>query len=119
MPETGADTRDLAPSLRKRARVHRYSRVILYCCLIGALFARVIVQDAAIILLDEPFAAVDAQSLTVLLDQVTRWHEEGRTVIVVLHDLNLVRAHFPSTLVLARRCLAWGTTEVALPAMAA
>lgn len=84
-----------------------------------ALFARVIVQDAAIILLDEPFAAVDAQSLSVLLDQVTRWHEEGRTVIVVLHDLNLVRAHFPSTLVLARRCLAWGTTEVALPAMTA
>src|SRR5437016_193628 len=84
-----------------------------------ALFARVIVQDAAIILLDEPFAAVDAQSLSVLLDQVTRWHEEGRTVIVVLHDLNLVRAHFPSTLVLARRCLAWGTTEIALPAMAA
>src|SRR5438477_550080 len=64
-------------------------------------------------------AAVDAQSLSVLLDQVTRWHEEGRTVIVVLHDLNLVRAHFPSTLVLARRCLAWGTTEIALPAMAA
>ncbi len=84
-----------------------------------ALFARVIVQDAAIILLDEPFAAVDAQSLSVLLDQVTRWHQEGRTVIVVLHDLNLVRAHFPSTLVLARRCLAWGTTEVALPAMTA
>jgi zinc/manganese transport system ATP-binding protein len=55
----------------------------------------------------------------VLLDQVARWHEEGRTVIVVLHDLNLVRAHFPSTLVLARRCLAWGTTEVALPAMTA
>jgi zinc/manganese transport system ATP-binding protein len=83
------------------------------------LFARVIVQDAAVILLDEPFAAVDAQSLSVLLAQVTRWHEEGRTVIVVLHDLSLVRAHFPSTLVLARRCLAWGTTEVALPAMAA
>jgi zinc/manganese transport system ATP-binding protein len=84
-----------------------------------ALFARLIVQDAAIILLDEPFAAVDAQSLAVLLDQVMRWHEEGRTVIAVLHDLGLVRTHFPSTLVLARRCLAWGTTEVALPAMAA
>jgi zinc/manganese transport system ATP-binding protein len=84
-----------------------------------ALFARLILQNAAVILLDEPFAAVDAQSMSVLLDQVTRWHQEGRTVIAVLHDLDLVRARFPSTLVLARRSLAWGTTEAALPAMAA
>jgi zinc/manganese transport system ATP-binding protein len=83
-----------------------------------ALFARLIVQDAAVILLDEPFAAVDASTTSVLLDQVTRWHEEGRTVIAVLHDLGLVRARFPSTLVLARRCLAWGATEAALRAMA-
>ena len=84
-----------------------------------ALFARLILQDAAIILLDEPFAAVDAQTISALLDQVTRWHGEGRTVIAVLHDLGLVQAHFPSTLVLARRCVAWGATEVALPEMAA
>jgi zinc/manganese transport system ATP-binding protein len=84
-----------------------------------ALFGRLILQDATVILLDEPFAAVDAQTLSVLLDQITRWHEEGRTVIAVLHDLDLVQARFPSTLVLARRCLAWGPTEAALPAMAA
>jgi zinc/manganese transport system ATP-binding protein len=84
-----------------------------------ALFARLILQDAAVILLDEPFAAVDAQTVSVLLDQVTEWHCEGRTVIAVLHDLDLVRRHFPSTIVLARRCLAWGRTEAALPAMAA
>jgi zinc/manganese transport system ATP-binding protein len=84
-----------------------------------ALFARLILQDATVILLDEPFAAVDAQTMSVLLDQVVRWHREGRTVITVLHDLDLVQAHFPSTLVLARRCVAWGATEVALPAMAA
>jgi zinc/manganese transport system ATP-binding protein len=84
-----------------------------------ALFARLILQDAAIILLDEPFAAVDAETMSVLLDQVTRWHQEGRTVIAVLHDLDLVQARFPSTLVLARRCVAWGRTETALSAMAA
>ena len=84
-----------------------------------ALFARLILQDARVILLDEPFAAVAAQTMSVLLDQITRWHEEGRTVIAVLHDLDLVQARFPSTLVLARRCLAWGPTEAALPAMAA
>jgi zinc/manganese transport system ATP-binding protein len=84
-----------------------------------ALFARLILEDAAVILLDEPFAAVDAPSVSALLDQVMRWHEEGRTVIAVLHDLDLVRARFPVTLVLARRCLAWGATAVALPALAA
>jgi zinc/manganese transport system ATP-binding protein len=84
-----------------------------------ALFARLILQDAAVILLDEPFAAVDAQTISVLLNQVTEWRQEGRTVIAVLHDLELVQAHFPSTVVLARRCVAWGATEMALPAMAA
>jgi zinc/manganese transport system ATP-binding protein len=84
-----------------------------------AVFARLILQDAAVLLLDEPFAAVDAPTTSVLLDQVARWHHEGRTVIAVLHDLDLVRAHFPATLVLAQRCVAWGATEVALPTMAA
>jgi len=55
-----------------------------------ALFARLIVQDAAVILLDEPFAAIDGQTMSVLLDQVMRWHREGRTVIAVLHDLGVV-----------------------------
>jgi zinc/manganese transport system ATP-binding protein len=84
-----------------------------------ALFARLILQDAAVILLDEPFAAVDALTMAVLLDQVTQWHRQGRTVVAILHDRELVKARFPSTLVLARRCLAWGATERALPAMAA
>jgi zinc/manganese transport system ATP-binding protein len=84
-----------------------------------ALFARLILQDAAVILLDEPFAAVDAPTMSVLLDRITQWHQQGRTVIVVLHDLDLVRARFPSTLVLAQRCVAWGATDVALPALAA
>jgi zinc/manganese transport system ATP-binding protein len=84
-----------------------------------ALFARLVLQDAAVILLDEPFAAIDAQTVPVLLDQVTRWHKEGRTVVAVMHDLDLVQARFPATLVLARRCLAWGPTAMALPAMAA
>jgi zinc/manganese transport system ATP-binding protein len=83
------------------------------------LFARLILQDASVILLDEPFAAVDARTEAVLIEHVMRWHQEGRTVVAVLHDLDLVRARFPSTLVLARRCLAWGPTETALPAMAA
>jgi len=84
-----------------------------------ALFARLILQDAAVILLDEPFAAVDAPTTAILLDRVAQWHGEGRTVIAVLHDLDQVRSRFPTTMVLARRCLAWGPTESALRALAA
>jgi zinc/manganese transport system ATP-binding protein len=83
-----------------------------------ALFARLMLEEPAVILLDEPFAAVDAQTTTVLLDQLARWHRDGRTVIAVLHDLALVQAWFPTTLVLARRCVFWGPTESALPALA-
>jgi zinc/manganese transport system ATP-binding protein len=67
-----------------------------------ALFARLILQDAPVVLLDEPFAAVDNRTSTDLLALLHRWQDQGKTVIVVLHDLAQVRAHFPLTLLLAR-----------------
>jgi zinc/manganese transport system ATP-binding protein len=67
----------------------------------------------------QPFAAVDAATTSTLLDLVAQWHQDRRTVIAVLHDLDLVRARFPATLVLAQRCIAWGATEAALPAITA
>lgn len=79
-----------------------------------ALFARVIVQDAAIVLLDEPFAGVDAATSDDLLRLMRYWHEEGRTVVVALHDLEQVSAIFPETLLLARNVVAWGETATAL-----
>ncbi|MGZ5913139.1 MAG: metal ABC transporter ATP-binding protein [Reyranella sp.] len=79
-----------------------------------ALFARVIVQDAAIVLLDEPFAGVDAATSGDLLGLMQRWHGEGRTVMVALHDLEQVFAIFPETLLLARKAIAWGETATAL-----
>ena len=79
-----------------------------------ALFARVIVQDAAIILLDEPFAGVDVATIEKLLRLVQRWHGEGRTVMAVLHNVEPVFATFPETLLLARKAIAWGETAKAL-----
>jgi len=80
------------------------------------LFARLMLQDARLILLDEPFSALDATTLSDLLGVVRTWHEEGRTVLAVLHDLDLVRAVFPDTLLLARRPIAFGpTAEVLRP----
>ena len=79
-----------------------------------ALFARLILQDAAVILLDEPFTGIDARTVADLLGLIGRWHGQGRTVVAALHDLAQVRAHFPSTLMLAREPVAWGPTAAVL-----
>ena len=80
------------------------------------LFARLLLQNAAIILLDEPFRAVDTKTVEDLLRLISRWHTEGRTVIAALHDLDQVRAHFSKTLLLAREVVAWGPTKQMLTA---
>jgi zinc/manganese transport system ATP-binding protein len=78
------------------------------------LFARVLLQDARLIVLDEPFNAIDAKTSVDLLALVKRWHAEKRTVLAALHDMELVRTHFPETLLLARGPVAWGPTEQVL-----
>jgi zinc/manganese transport system ATP-binding protein len=78
------------------------------------LFARLLLQNAALILLDEPFTAIDSKTVADLLGLVARWHEEQRTVLVVSHDLDLVREYFPQTLLLAREAIAKGKTDTVL-----
>jgi zinc/manganese transport system ATP-binding protein len=78
------------------------------------LFARLMLQDAPMILLDEPFAAVDARTIRDLTAIILQWHAEGRTVLAVLHDLDLVAESFPETILLARRLVAAGPTQIAL-----
>jgi len=80
------------------------------------LFARALLQDARLIVLDEPFNAIDAKTSTDLLALVKRWHGEGRTVLAALHDMDLVRGNFPETLLLARGPVAWGATAEVLTA---
>ncbi|MBI3434984.1 MAG: ABC transporter ATP-binding protein [Proteobacteria bacterium] len=73
-----------------------------------ALFARLLLQDARLIVLDEPFNAIDAKTAADLVDLVGRWHAEQRTVLAALHDFDVVRANFPEALLLAREPVAWG-----------
>jgi zinc/manganese transport system ATP-binding protein len=79
-----------------------------------ALFARLLLQDANVLLLDEPFAAVDSHTVDDLMRLLGVCHAEGRTVVAVLHDLDLVRRHFPQTLLLSRHVVAWGDTAAVL-----
>ncbi|MGA7426625.1 MAG: ABC transporter ATP-binding protein [Rhodoplanes sp.] len=78
------------------------------------LFARLLLQDAQLIVLDEPFNAIDAKTAADLFDLIRHWHAEGRTVLAALHDLDLVRARFPEVLLLAREPIARGTAAEVL-----
>lgn len=80
------------------------------------LFARLMVQDAPVILLDEPFNSIDQQTTHDLLNIIETWTQEKRTVIAVLHDAHLVQRYFSHTLLLAREVVAWGETAAVLTA---
>lgn len=76
------------------------------------LFARMLVQNARLLLLDEPFNAVDAKTTYALLEVLRQYHSQHRcTVVAVLHDYEQVRAYFPNTLLLAREKIGAGRTE--------
>jgi zinc/manganese transport system ATP-binding protein len=81
-----------------------------------ALFARLMLHDAQILLLDEPFNTLDSDTTADLLALIQQWHAQGRTVLAVLHDLDMVRASFAQTLLLARQVVAWGETAQVLTA---
>ena len=66
--------------------------------------------------MEAPRAWQGSERLADLLAVVKRWHIEGRTVLAALHDMELVRAHFPETLLLARGPVAWGSTADVLTA---
>jgi len=78
------------------------------------LFARLMVQEAAVILLDEPFNAIDQKTTADLMQVVRTWQDEGRTVIAALHDLEQVKREFPDALLMARELVAWGPTPQTL-----
>ena len=75
------------------------------------LFARMLVQEAKVLLLDEPFNAVDAKTTYALLEVLRCCHQDGLSVIAVLHDYEQVRAYFPQTVLLAREKIAEGNTQ--------
>jgi zinc/manganese transport system ATP-binding protein len=80
------------------------------------LFARLLLQDADLVLLDEPFAAIDSRTVADLMDVIRRWQRENRTVVAVLHDLEQVKRDFPNSLLLARELVATGPTARVLSA---
>jgi len=78
------------------------------------LLARLIVQDADVILLDEPFAGLEAVTTEAMLALFARWAAAGRVVVAAIHDIGQARAHFPDALLLTSATPRWGATRLVL-----
>jgi len=76
--------------------------------------ARAIAQGSEILLLDEPFAGVDAATERAILDVLETTREAGRTLVVVHHDLTTADEYFDSLILLKQRLYAHGTPEQVL-----
>ena len=80
------------------------------------LFARVLVQRAPLVMLDEPFTGIDEATTHDLMTVIQEMHQQGQTVLAVLHDNQRVADYFPETLLLAPQNASWGLTHEVLPA---
>lgn len=78
-----------------------------------ALLARLSLAEAPLLLLDEPHAALDEQGQALLWNHIHRWHAEGRTLVVVCHDLAAVRQHIAQTLLVSHSgCVLGSSTDL-------
>ena len=75
--------------------------------------ARAVVQNARFLLLDEPFAGVDAATERTIIELLQQMQAQGRTALVVHHDLQTVPQYFSHVLLLNTRVIAAGTVAEA------
>ncbi|MBC4424133.1 metal ABC transporter ATP-binding protein [Klebsiella variicola] len=80
------------------------------------LFARVMVQQAPLVMLDEPFTGIDEATCRELMELILEMHQQGQTILAVLHDNQRVADFFPETLLLTSQRACWGVTRAVLPA---
>ena len=76
--------------------------------------ARALAQGAQLLLLDEPFAGVDAATERALLEVLTRAKDAGRTLVVVHHDLASAAEYFDRLILVKQRLYAYGPPEQVL-----
>lgn len=75
------------------------------------LFARMLVQDSPVMLMDEPFTGIDSKTQETLIQLIGELHQQGKTIITVLHNSEMVSTFFPQTLVVNCHCSHWGETQ--------
>lgn len=75
------------------------------------LIARTLVQDAELIFLDEPFSAIDIKSEGIIMDQLFELRDQGKTILIVHHDLTKVAHYFDELILLDHHLIASGKVE--------
>lgn len=73
--------------------------------------ARAIVQQADVVILDEPFVGIDVKSENEIMNVLRGWRDEGKSIIVVHHDLNKVAAYFDDLLIMNHGIIAHGPVD--------
>ncbi len=76
--------------------------------------ARALAQEASLLIMDEPFAGVDARTEDAILTLLTELRDAGSTIVIVHHDLRTVRERFDNALVLNVRAIAAGPVDEVL-----
>lgn len=76
-----------------------------------AFLARALMQDADIYFLDEPFAGVDAPSEKIIVELLKSLRDQGKTIVVVHHDILTASAYFDWALLLNKKVVACGPIE--------
>lgn len=73
--------------------------------------ARALVQEADIIILDEPFVGIDLQSETAIMTILHQWRDADKMIIVVHHDLNKVSRYFDDLVILNHGIVDYGPVD--------
>lgn len=73
--------------------------------------ARALAQGASIYILDEPFVGVDMASEKTILDLFIQMKNEGKTIIIVHHDIQTVSEYFDYIVLMNTRLIAHGSTK--------
>jgi len=72
------------------------------------LIARCLVQEADYIFLDEPFVGIDSVSETIIMDILQHLKAQGKTILIVHHDLSKVRTYFDDLIILNKKLISAG-----------
>ena len=84
-------------------------------CIRDSVFiARALAQEAELLLLDEPFTGLDVPSQETIFSVLQRLHEDGVTLMVATHDLNLAAEAYEQVMLLNRSLVAFGPPQEVL-----
>ncbi len=75
------------------------------------LLARTLAQDAKLIFLDEPFSGIDIKSEGIIMEQLFDLRDQGKTILIVHHDLTKVGQYFDGLILLNQKLIASGKVE--------